>query len=114
MDEVGAATRVCHQLPIGLTTFNSLLIASKELGALIPGYDTDFLNALTYLYDNAKYDEKRRGKSEPLVIERPQVNLIGCTTPGFLLDTMPIGAWSQGFLSRVILVYSDIIGERKL
>jgi hypothetical protein len=114
MDEVGAAERTCHQLPLGQTSFNSLLIASKELGALIPGYDSDFLNALTYLYDNAKYDEKRRGNKDPLVIERPQINLIGCTTPGFLLDTMPIGAWSQGFLSRVILVYSDIVGERKL
>jgi hypothetical protein len=112
MDEVAAASRIEPQLDP--SSFNSLLVASKELGALIPNYDSDFLNALTFLYDCIKYDEKRRGNKEYLIIERPQINLIGCTTPSYLLDTMPAGAWDQGFLARVILVYKDIVGERKL
>lgn len=113
MDEVAAATRT---IPFreGDLTFNGISIASRELGALIPTYDADFLNAMTYLYDNIKYDEKRRGKPEPLIIENPVVNLIGCTTPSYLLDTMPITAWDQGFLSRVIIVYDDIVLERPL
>jgi hypothetical protein len=114
MDRLGQSKRVAHT-PEGELIFNSLLIASKELGALIPGYDADFLNALTYLYDNIKYDEERRGnKGEPLVIDNPQINLIGCTTPGFLLDTMPPSAWEQGFLSRVLIIYDDISSQRPL
>lgn len=96
-------------------TFNSLLIASKELGALIPQYDPDFLNALTYFYDCLKYDEKRRtAKDGPLTIEHPQINLVAATTPSYLVNTMPPGAWEQGFLSRVILVYSDLTDIRPL
>lgn len=103
MDQLASATRVigAHE------SFNALMIPSMELGALIPNYDPDFLNALTYLYDGIKYDEQRRGKPDALIIERPVVNLIGCTTPSFLNNTMPIGAWDQGFLSRVIIVYSS-------
>lgn len=93
--------------------FNSLLVAAKELGALIPNYDADFLNALTYFYDNLKYDEERRGAKEELVIEKPTVNLIGCTTPSYLLNTMPIGAWDQGFLSRVIIIYDSLTATTK-
>lgn len=110
VDRLAESSRIIRH-PIQVE-FNALLIASKELGALIPEYDPDFLNALTYFYDGIKYDEKRRyGKNngEPLTIERPLINLIGCTTPSYLLGTMPPFAWEQGFLSRVIIVYSDII-----
>lgn len=95
--------------------YNSLLIVSKELGALIPTYDADFLNALTYIYDNEAYSEKRRSIKEEMRIERPQINLLGCTTPSFLCDTIPHTAWDQGFLSRVIIIFQDIIqSEREL
>lgn len=113
MDVLGEA-KIVEPRVDPLSPFNSLLIASKELGALIPTYDPDFLNALTYIYDGEKYDEKRRGIKDALIIERPQINMIGCTTPSFLLETMPSTAWDQGFLSRVIVVYKDISGERKL
>lgn len=112
MDELGLAVRVVRH-PVEMT-FNSLLIACKELGALIPSYDTDFLNALTYLYDCYKYDEKRRHTAEPLIIDHPQVNLIACTTPSYLVNTMPAGAWDQGFLSRIILVYSGDLDPTEL
>lgn len=111
MDQLKAAERVLsypHE-----DVFNSLYVSAKELGALLPGYDSDFNNALTYIYDCLKYDEDRRGAKEPLVIERPQINLLGCTTPSYLLDTMPPTAWDQGFLSRVMIAYSSEMVERK-
>ena len=107
MDELSLATRHLH-FPFEMQ-FNSLMIASKELGALLPKYDPDFLNALTTIYDCNLYDEKRRSNPDPLIIERPQINLIACTTPNFLVSTMPAGAWEQGFLSRVIIIYSDVV-----
>ena len=112
MDALASAARSDPR--IEPSVYNSLLIISKELGALIPGYDADFLNALTYIYDNESYSEKRRGNKDGLFIERPQINLLGCTTPSFLMDTMPDSAWDQGFLSRVIIIYKDIVGERRL
>lgn len=105
MDQLSAAVRTP---PNGMETFNSMLILSYELGALIPNYDPDFLNALTYIYDGIKYDEQRRGtKNDPLIIDRPQLTMVGCTTPSYLVNTMPPNAWDQGFLARVIIIYSS-------
>lgn len=87
-----------------LGTYNSLLLAAKELGALLPGYDPDFMNALTYLYDNEPYAEKRRSKDTDFVIKNPILNMVACTTPSFLNETLPAGAWEQGFLSRTIII----------
>jgi hypothetical protein len=97
-------------------TFNSLLISIGELGALLPGYDPDFMNALTYIYDNKKYDEQFRNvhHGELLVIEKPQINLLACCTPSFLSELMPSGAWEQGFMSRVIVIYSEHDEKRPL
>lgn len=109
VDRLAESVRIIRH-PIQME-FNALLVASKELGALIPQYDPDFLNALTYFWDSIRYDEKRRyGKNngEALVIERPCLNLIGCTTPSYLTGTMPPFAWDQGFFARVIIIYSDI------
>jgi hypothetical protein len=67
VDVLAKAVRIIR----GTHQFNSLLIAAGELGVLIPGYDSDFMNALTYIYDVEKYDEQFRNvhKGEPLVIE---------------------------------------------
>lgn len=91
-----------------LGTYNSLLVASKELGALLPQYDPDFMNALTYFYDNEAYSEKRRSKDTEFIIKSPCLNMIACTTPSYLNDTLPSGAWDQGFLSRTIITYSEV------
>ncbi len=106
MDELAGASRVVYNTKEDLH-FNSLLIASHELSALVPIYDADFLSALTFLYDGREYTEKRRGNKDPLIVENPCVNLIACTTPSFLVTTMPLGAWEQGFLSRCIIIYSE-------
>jgi hypothetical protein len=95
-------------------TFNALYLGAKELGALLPGYDTDFMNALVYLYDSIPYGEKRRTKDIDFTIKHPLLNLIACTTPSYLNEMLPPGAWEQGFLSRVIIVYSEILDIIKL
>lgn len=91
--------------------FNSLKILANELGVLIPGYDSDFMNVLTDLWDGHVYSEGRRGTMKVFVIEKPQLSMLAATTPSYLNDIMPPGAWAQGFISRVILVYS---GEKIL
>ena len=96
-----------------VVNFNSLKILSNELGTLIPSYDTEFMAALTDIYDGSLYAEKRRSQKEGISIPAPQINLLAATTPSHLNDFLPAGAWDQGFLSRTLLIYSGerIIGE---
>lgn len=86
--------------------FNSLLVNAGELGVLIPQYDSDFMNILTDIYDGGLYEEKRRGNNLHITIKKPQLNILGATTPSYLNQTLPEGAWDQGFLSRTFLIFS--------
>lgn len=113
IDRLAQSERVMHQP--NMENFHSLLIASPELGALLPSYDSDFMNTLTHLYDGYPYTEKRRtAKTEFEPILRPNINLIACTTPGFLVSSLPTSAWNEGFLSRVCIAYSGEIVTKKL
>ena len=86
--------------------FNSLTITSDELGVLIPAYENDFMNVLTNIYDCRVYSETRRTNKISIKIENPQLNLMAATTPSYLTNLLPEGAWDQGFLSRTLLIYS--------
>jgi hypothetical protein len=95
-------------------SFNSLLIGSNELGVLLPAYDSEFMNTLTDLYDGKNYSESRRTKDLKIKIENPNLNMLAGCTPGYLRETLPPGAWDQGFLSRVILIYNGEIQLQSL
>lgn len=107
IDALAGATRN-YMLPkaAGIEHFNSLAVISEELGVLIPGYDSDFMNILTSLYDCRSYSETRRTNKLSIQMPAPQLNLIAATTPSFLNNLIPEGAWEQGFMSRVLMIYS--------
>lgn len=88
--------------------FNSLLIGSNELGVLIPAYENEFMNVLTDIYDGHGYSERRRTKELQFDLASPQINLLAATTPSYLNNILPEGAWDQGFLSRTLLIYSGL------
>jgi hypothetical protein len=88
------------------TEFNSLYVISRELGVLLPGYDTEFMSSLNDLYDCGLYSQRRRGGGIKFEIPNAQINLLAATTPSFLNGLLPEGAWQQGFTSRTIFVYS--------
>ena len=111
IDRLAAAKRTIYTGPI--EDYNALLIAAPELGALLPTYDSDFMNTLTHLYDGHLYTERRRSAKEEFApILRPNINLAACTTPGFLTSAMPASAWNEGFLSRVCIAYSGEISVK--
>lgn len=97
--------------PEPFVEFNSLVVISRELGVLIPAWETALMNNLTDIYDGFTVDQKRRGKDLRIKIDRPQINFLGACTPSYLNEVMPPGAWDQGFISRTLLIYS---GERRL
>lgn len=99
--------------------FNCLLAVVGELSVFLPTWDSAFMGNLTGIWDADHYEERRRGHDLHIVIKRPQLNILGGTTPSYLNGTIPEGAWDQGFLSRTFLVYSgentivDIFAENK-
>jgi hypothetical protein len=86
--------------------YNSLLVNAGELGVLIPQYDPEFMNILTDIWDGRVYEERRRSKDLHIIIKKPQLNILAATTPSYLNQTLPEGAWDQGFLSRTFLIFS--------
>lgn len=86
--------------------FNSLYIASRELGALFPIYDTGFMSTLTDIWDGFEYRQTRRGNSIDFTIPSPQINILAATTPSHLNKFLPSGAFDEGFISRTLLIYS--------
>lgn len=108
MDAVREAERrlIMPERTPSIVNFNSLMIAINELSTLIPAYDNDFMGTLTDIYDGKRYGEKKRGRDLNYTLMSPQINLLAGTTPSYLNNIMPEGAWDQGFISRVILVYS--------
>lgn len=86
--------------------YNFLSIVANELGVLIPAYDSDFMSALTDIWDGYGYSERRRSKDLRINMPAAQFNLLAGTTPAYLAGTLPPGAWDQGFLSRTTIVFS--------
>lgn len=89
--------------------YHSAFLAVSELSDLIREHDTQLLSALHGLYDCLPFiEEERRYRADNAIkIPRPQVSLLGGTTPATITRTFPAQAWDEGFLSRSILIYSD-------
>jgi hypothetical protein len=86
--------------------FNSLQIVANEFGVFLPAWEAEFMNTLTDLWDCGRYAESRRTGNTKLEIPNTQLNLFSATTPAQLINLLPEGAWEQGFMSRVLMVYS--------
>lgn len=93
-----------------VVSFNSLIIVLNEFGVFLPSWEGEFMSTLTDLWDCGRYAETRRTKNLSIEIPRTQLNLFSATTPIQLVGLLPEGAWEQGFMSRVLMVYSgDVI-----
>lgn len=108
MDELNEAVRkiVIPTNDPPVIDFNSLTVIANELGVLIPAYENDFINTLTDIYDCKRYSERRRSTKNEFDLKAPQINLLAATTPSYLNNLMPEGAWDQGFISRTMMIYS--------
>ena len=89
-----------------ITSFNSLTIIPNEFGVFLPSWEGDFMSTLTDLWDCGRYAETRRTKAVNIDIPNTQLNMFSATTPAHLTGLLPEGAWEQGFMSRVLLVFS--------
>lgn len=96
-------------VPSGIVEYHSLLIAADEFGVLCPSHDLEFFSVINYIYNNPRiYEEERRhGPQKKTEIINPQLVLIAGTQPGFMSSLLPEEAWSMGFTSRLIMVFSS-------
>lgn len=108
IDELFASDRheVYPDFVPSIVNFHSLQIVSNELGSLIPAYENSLMNVLTNIWDGHPYAQKRRTRDIEIKMDRPLLHMLAGTTPHYLHDVMPEGAWDMGFISRVMLIYS--------
>ena len=114
IDALNEAQRKIVSLTEPFIEYNSLVLFSSELSALLPVYDEDFMAKLTDIYDGFRLEERKRGGGLRINIPKPYVTLLGGTTPEYLNNFLPEGAWGQGFMSRVLMVFAGESLKREL
>lgn len=107
VDHLVEAKRTIINLPHEAVEYNSLYITADELSAFMHEYTGELVAGLTTFFDVLPYGQGRRVKDIKIKIKRPQLNILVGSTPNNLLNLVPDGAWEQGFMSRVIMIYSD-------
>lgn len=84
-----------------------LAICASEFSRVIGQNNYSMLDFLGERYDGEDYEYKTR--QSDIKMKNTLMNLLACTTPTGIANSLPPAAGGQGFLSRVILVY----GARK-
>ena len=86
---------------------SAVTLASGELGNLINPRDPELMMLYITLYDGKAGLEKVTKTSGSDSVNSPFLNMIGCTTPDWLAENMPLAAIGGGFTSRCIFVFGD-------
>lgn len=115
VDSLKECERKYTQVPGPTIFYNSMMLVPDDLQVLMSVYDLALIAGLTTFYDvNHPYREQRRTGDLRIEIKRPQLSILGGTTPSHLFGFIPEEAWSQGFTSRLLLVYSDEKPEKRV
>ncbi|MGE4259196.1 MAG: DUF3987 domain-containing protein [Candidatus Babeliales bacterium] len=87
-------------------------ICSGEFTDFIGQNNMEFITMLTNMWDNLDIYTNPKITGKSVTVERPTVNLLGANTPeGFAL-AFPPEALGNGFLSRVIMLYAEVTGNK--
>jgi hypothetical protein len=85
---------------------SAITLKARELGSLLNPKDPDLINLMIELWDGApKYEKETKMSGNDLII-CPWINIIGCTTPGWISDNIPVSALRGGFISRCVFLYA--------
>ena len=87
---------------------SALTISSSEFGTLLDPTDRGMVDALVSLWDGQKGVFTKITKSSGNdSVENPWLNLIACTTPGWIKGNFPEYMVGGGFTSRCVFVYAE-------
>lgn len=84
-----------------------IAVIASEFSRLIGQNNLNMLDFLGEVYDGSEITYQT--KQSDIIIKNPLINMLACTTPVSIANSLPPAAGGQGFLSRIILVY----GARK-
>ncbi len=99
--------------------FHYMAIGIRELSNFMNQYDSALAGLLTDLFDNPAINHESKRSGAGKVIIRPGISLLAGTATKNLGVTIGKDLWGQGFMSRVIMVYSadqpsiEFFGESK-
>lgn len=84
-------------------------VFATEMGNMIRANDMEYLSLMTELFDNGVlYDNTRVYHGDkPIRITYPQLSILVGGAPRYLANTFPPEAWGQGFMTRVLMIYSS-------
>lgn len=101
------AHRIIQKYPPPALDFNSATFFADDWSAFMHTWDVELVGGLTQFYDVHQYERWRHAKQIKIKIERPQLNILAGATPQDLLTSMPANVWGQGFMSRVVMIFSN-------
>lgn len=93
----------------GSLIYHHLFVFAAELGVFINSHDLNFLSIINELFDHkdSYREERRHSLKEPIDIQNPMTTLLIGSQPGFLATLLPDAAWTMGWTSRMLMVYSS-------
>lgn len=117
LEEAAGEVDVLANLQLGKTSTDpsEILIAADEFVVFMGSANLDFQATLGEFWDwdNPLRAWSRRLKtSKSIKIYQPTVNILSGNTPQGFAEAFPLASIGQGFMSRLILVYSDPSGKR--
>jgi hypothetical protein len=86
---------------------SNLMMFASELGVLLNKNDTGLIDHFVDIWDNKPKIERMTRAEGTRTVTRPCLNLLGCTTPGWLQDNSKSYSIDGGFFSRTVFLYSD-------
>ena len=89
--------------------YHHIFVFAAELGVFLNTHDLNFLSIINELFDHkdSYREERRHSLKEPIEIPRPMTTLLVGSQPGFLATLLPDAAWTMGWTSRMLMVYSS-------
>lgn len=94
-------------MKLALYEYHYLTVAIRELSNFMSQYDQQLAGMLTDIFDNPPVnDELKRVSKSTGPIVNPSMSLLAGTATKNLGATISGDLWGQGFMSRVLLVYS--------
>ena len=89
--------------------YHHIFVFAAELGVFLNTHDLNFLSIINELFDHkdSYREERRHSLKEPIEIPKPMTTLLVGSQPGFLATLLPDAAWTMGWTSRMLMVYSS-------
>jgi hypothetical protein len=91
---------------------SELYVVAEEFTDFVGQGGAEFMTMLTKLWDNMDRYEHPKIHGKSVVVEKPTVNLLGGNTIQGLSLALPPEALGNGFMSRVIFVYTEETGKK--